>query len=282
MSNKRVVGYFSNFITEQEVSQKYEGYTDLLFAFWVDPINGVSGAAEAIVKDPNIMVFVKSKGIKCILAAGGASYVPDSSNPETAATNGKAYGTALAAYAIEHKFDGVDLDIENIQIDDSSIAWLVQATLAIQKFSYEKDYTLVISHAPQAPYFLRDGGYAEVEKQTNNAIAYYNIQYYNQGTYSYQEYEDYDSIFPKLYEGQVNPTSIVSISKSGVPSDKLLVGKPITEADVNNTGYVPLGELCDILEYAINKDVSFGGVMGWKVDSDSGDWGETIDNTLNS
>ncbi len=280
MANNRVVGYFDDWVTVQDIENKYKGYTDLMFSFWVN--KSVAGAAEAVTTDNGkIIELVKSKGIKCILAAGGSTFTPDISTPggNTAAE----YGKALADFATKYKFDGVNLDIENVSMSNDAINWLIKVTQAVKKASPD----LQISHAPQAPYFLPDGGYSEVEKGTNNAIDYYNIQYYNQGTWSYQAYSNYNSIFDTTYNGQPNSTSILSITASGVPSEKLVIGKPISKNDTGGggtgTGYIPLDTLCTILEQAQTNDVPFGGVMGWKVDSDvQGTWGEKISQTLNS
>ena len=38
MNTKRVVGYFNGYVGEQEVAERIEGYTDVLFSFWVSLI----------------------------------------------------------------------------------------------------------------------------------------------------------------------------------------------------------------------------------------------------
>ncbi|WP_299125792.1 glycosyl hydrolase family 18 protein [uncultured Tenacibaculum sp.] len=271
---KKVVGYFSNWITLADIESKYEGYTDLLFSFWQDPKKGVIGAAEAVVNNPEIISFLKSKNKKCILAAGGEYLNPLNFDP-------KIYGYNLANFAIQHQFNGVDLDIENIIMDSQTIQWLVDVTIAVNKTSMEKNYPLQISHAPQAPYFMFNGGYSEIERKTNGIIDYYNIQYYNQGNWEYQSYENYNSLFETQYNAVLNPTSILSITKQNVPSHKLILGKPITPEDVNNTGYIPTEKLEAILSKAIDNKIEFGGIMGWKVDSDiNGEWGLAMSKTL--
>lgn len=273
---KRVVGYFSDWINLQDIESKSKGYTDVLFAFWVDPTTGVAGAAEAAKNDPQLIKKVKEMGKKCILAAGGATMQPLAFDPVH-------YGTELAKYAIEHQYDGVDLDIENIQMNEDSINWLSAATNSVVQVCQETNYQLIISHAPQAPYFQNgDLSYAEVEKRTNGAIDFYNIQYYNQGSWAYQSYENYESIFETTYEGIINPTSILSITQNSViPPEKLVVGKPVTKLDATNTGYIPIDELASIFEKAEHNQIEFGGVMGWKIDSDqNGIWGVCMHQTL--
>ncbi|WP_459211123.1 glycoside hydrolase family 18 protein [Aquimarina rhabdastrellae] len=275
---KRVIGYFNNWITVEDVKKKCEGYTDILFSFWVSP-SEISGAAEAVEEDPEIIEFLKGNNKKCILAAGG-----DTMNPINYSASD--YGIQLANYAIEMGYDGVNLDIEHIPMDTAGIAWLTEVTMAVKSLSIIREYELEISHAPQATYFKNRDGYSEVERRTQGIIAYYNIQYYNQGTWGYQEYETYETMFEKEFNdnGQIlqNATAIPSIIDQGIPGEKLIVGKPITYNDAYNTGYIPVENLQSILEKA-NNDSSFtyGGVMGWKIDSDiDGAWGKTMSETL--
>ncbi|MEX6626172.1 glycosyl hydrolase family 18 protein [Tenacibaculum salmonis] len=271
---KKVIGYFNNWTPLEEVQNKYEGYTDLLFSFWQDPETSVTGAAEEVLKTPEILEFLKSKNKKCILATGGKYFYP--LNYE--AVN---YGTALANFAIQHKFDGVNLDIKNIAITSQVIQWLIDVTITVHQISNEKNYPLEIYHTPQATLFMANEGYSEIEKKTNGIINYYNIQYYNQGEWEYQSYEDYTSLFEEMYNNIENPTAILSIIRQGIPANKLIVGKPITTDDVNNTGYISLENFEDILSTAITNKIPFGGVMGWKVDSDiNGIWGKSIAKTI--
>ena len=271
---KRVIGYFANWITLEDVKNKYEGYTDILFSFWVSP-SEIDGAAEAVEETPEIIQFLKSENRKCILAAGGDTLRPVDYNPSN-------YGIELANYAIEMGYDGVNLDFEHIEMDDPGIAWLAEVTMAVKSLSIIREYELEISHAPQATYFKERNGYSELERRTQGIIAYYNIQYYNQGTWGYQEYEEYETMFEKEYNdnGQIlhNATAIPSIIDQGIPAEKLIVGKPITINDVYNTGYVPVDKLQAILERANdNSNFSYGGVMGWKIDSDiNGEWGKAM------
>ncbi len=205
---KKVIGYFSNWINLQNVKDKYQGYTDIIFAFWQDPTSGVSGAVEAVIKQPEILNFLKSKNKKCILAAGGANL----QNPLQ--FNAQKFGTDLANFAINHNFDGVDLDIENLTVPPTiaEINWLVDATKAVKAINED----LLISHAPQATYFTNNGGYSLVEQDTNGIIDYFNIQYYNQGTWEYQTYDNYESMFETSYNNYSNNTSIPSIIEQGI------------------------------------------------------------------
>lgn len=285
MSTKQVVGYFNGWVTQDELSSRIEGYTHVLFSFWVDPEQGVAGAAEAAVANNNALIkYVQSQGKKCMLAAGGGTYTPDFGNTD----NAREYGLALAKYALDHGYDGVDFDIENIYDFATSLPWLAAATNAASQYASENQKSLIISHAPQAPYFHAQGqaGYGQLEAMTQGCINFYNIQYYNQGNDAYQAYDTFNKIFPKTYDGAANNTAIESISANGIPGEKLIVGKPITSADVGSagaTGYISEDKLAAILFEAQKQGISFGGVMGWKIDSDiDGQWGKAMNKTLNS
>ncbi len=279
MATNRVVGYYNGSnITEQSVLDQTSGYTHVVFSFWLDPSSGALDSAGTVQQNPGILDAVKNAGKKAILAAGGATYYPDVQDTGAAET----FGAELAQYALEMGYDGVDFDIENIQMNADSIKWLATATNSF--FGVEGADALEVSHAPQAPYFsTATSGYAAVEAQTKGKIDFYNIQYYNQGDWAYQSYEDFSAIFDKSYEGTDNPTAILSIPDQGVPAEKLVVGKPITAADATNTGYIPTDDLAAIIEKAKGQDIEFGGVMGWKIDSDTdGKWGDAMDKAVNS
>ena len=48
-------------------------------------------------------------------------------------------------------------------------------------------------------------------------------------------------------------------------------------------GFIPMDQLSQILTEAIENKIDFGGVMGWKIDSDiNGVWGKTMQNCLDS
>jgi chitinase len=284
MKDYKVVGYFNGSVTLDSVTKCIGGYTDIIFSFWVSPEQGVAGAAASAVGNSDIINSVKKAGKKCILAAGGSTYLPEVADLQHA----KEYGKALAEYALANGFDGVDLDIENIQMNQQTLQWLAAVTNAVVSVATEKKTTLQISHAPQAPYFHKTEGYAKLEELTAGRIDYYNIQYYNQGSYAYQAYEDFSSMFDIEYLGVSNETSVKSIitqDSPKVPFEKVVIGKPITKDDVgssNSTGYIPTCALVDILNQAKARKIPFGGVMGWKIDSDiDGAWGETLNECLN-
>jgi hypothetical protein len=74
-------------------------------------------------------------------------------------------------------------------------------------------------------------------------------------------------------------TSVGEIAAKGIPMSKIAMGKPITQADAANTGFIPVTDLASIIDtarqpgnvWANGRDV--GGVMGWRFQSDrDGTW----------
>ena len=101
----------------------------------------------------------------------------------------------------------------------------------------------IITHAPQGPYFkndyYRNGGYITVDKEVGDMIDFYNVQFYNQGN---TQYNSYNELFISS-SGFFSGTAVKQIIAKGVPSNKIVVGKPAAQADVMNTGYVSASEL---------------------------------------
>ncbi len=118
----------------------------------------------------------------------------------------------------------------------------------------------IISHAPQAPYFSPGyaprGGYLTVNNVVGKFIDFYNIQFYNQGN---STYSTYDLLF--LDSGSLNPqTAIYQLIAQGVAPEKIVLGKPVTQADAYNTGFVSSGEL----NLMLKKSKADTNNPGWK------------------
>lgn len=67
--------------------------------------------------------------------------------------------------------------------------WIIQFTKTLRAMLPNH----IITHAPQGPYF-NDGyyntkSYVKVHNEVGSMIDFYNIQFYNQGTTSYDTYE---------------------------------------------------------------------------------------------
>ena len=73
-----------------------------------------------------------------------------------------------------------------------------------------------------------------VHQKVGNTIDFYNVQFYNQETTSYDTYQTLFEQSGSVFSG----TSVQEIVKRGVPSRKLVVGKPVNTSDATNTGWV--------------------------------------------
>lgn len=248
-----------------EIIETAGDVNEILIAFWTQSY-GPTGAALEWVRgtfgDTQTAVErFHDAGIKVVIAVGGAFEVPVTGNPD----DGYRYGEQAAQFALENHFDGVDFDIENLAPGDpeGTSEWLARATIAARNVYPDA----LISHAPQAPYFspVQAYGYLEVNDKVGDLIDNYNIQFYNQMAAAYDTYEDLFIFSDPFYQPE---TAISEIYENGVPLDKIVVGKPVTENDLYNTGYVPPELLGHFICEGAFDGLEVGGVMGWQWTSD--------------
>jgi len=178
----------------------------------------------------------------------------------------------------KNQLDGVDLDWEDNAAMEAGKgeAWLISITKTLRNL-LPKSQGYIISHAPQAPYFMGtskypSGGYLTVDKEVGNMIDFYNIQYYNQGTSAY----DTETTLFKKSDGWATGTSVGELVSKGIPLSRIVVGKPVTTGDAANTGYVQVDTLEGIFRSA--RGTGWGtGFMGWQYKSDTdGSWSDKL------
>ena len=151
----------------------------------------------------------------------------------------------LGAFVQSNNLDGVDIDWEDNDAMKKGLgeAWLITFSQILRSLLPNH----IISHAPQAPYFnpniYPNGGYKAIHDQVGNTIDFYNVQFYNQGDTTY---DTYDSLF--IDSGHLNPeTAIYQMMARGVEPGKIVLGKPVTEADAYNTGFIKGSDLNSLL-----------------------------------
>ena len=280
------------------------GYNTILLAFWIPNQDGTSNPVDVglVWAQPerffdtqnsqfgttgdqirtSLVNTYHSNGVTVLVSAFGATSFPTSMGiPATAC------GESLAQFVIDMQLDGVDLDYEDNAAMEAGTAvpWLIEMTEAMLKKFKATGKKYIIAHAPQAPYFI-DGKYPMNYVEFHNSILsdgrtvgdnidHYLVQFYNQGS---STYSTYTSLF-ETSDGWSYGTSVREIANKGIPMSKIVVGKPITQADVVNSGYIPAGELASIMQTARQpgnvwaNDADVGGVMGWKFQSDrQGAW----------
>ena len=157
--------------------------------------------------------------------------------------------------------------------------WLINLTISLRnELPFSENY--IISHAPQAPYFMGNdssngypkGGYLTVHSKVGSLIDWYNIQFYNQ---ELTKYSTYSTLF-EYADGWANNTSVYQMMNGNnnfnvkIDSSYIVVGKPVTTSDASNTGYVDPNDLQNIFNQAIeNKENKWNtGFMTWQFRSD--------------
>lgn len=182
----------------------------------------------------NLKQKYAAAGVKLLISAFGAT-----DNPTSSGADPVQVGQKIAAFANDNLFDGVDIDWEDSAAfekgDGSGEQWLITLT---QTLRANLNPGLIITHAPQAPYFTNDtgkypkGAYRAVHQAVGNIIDFYNIQFYNQnGMYSTG-----DTLF-NVSGGWAPQTSVKEMIAAGVAASKIIIGKPATVGDANS-GYM--------------------------------------------
>ncbi len=280
------------------------GYNIVNLAFWLANTDGTSNPVDVALVWVNpeeyfdvdnsqfgstpeeirnsLLEAYHAQGARVLISAFGATQFPT-----TEGISATACGENLAQFVIDYQLDGVDLDYEDNAAMESgtSVPWLVEMTNAMLKKFKASGKRYIILHAPQAPYFM-DGKYPENYIALHNSELYdgstmgdhidgYLVQFYNQGT---SEYDDYESLFEEA-NGWALGTAVQQIADKGIPMRKISVGKPVTPQDAANTGYVPPDELAAIFREARQPGAPWsrirrvGGVMGWQFINDpEGEW----------
>ena len=105
-----------------------------------------------------------------------------------------------------------------------------------------------------------------VNKQVGHLIDFYNVQFYNQGDTKYDSYQALFIESGSYFSG----TAVKEIIARKVPAKKIIVGKPVTQADASNTGAVSSSDLGVWTTKAYTELKWYGGVMYWQYVSDVG------------
>ncbi|KAJ3108596.1 hypothetical protein HK100_003415 [Physocladia obscura] len=248
-------------------------YNYINLGFWLD-----AGAWDTAVTWVNLDSATRQSyvnayhaaGKKILITAFGAAEWPTSGgvNPVTSAQN-------LAAFVVEYSLDGADIDWEDNNAMDAGTgeAWLITFMQTLRPLLPSPQY--IISHAPQAPYFIdntsvyKNNAYIAVNAAVGSLIDFYNVQFYNQGANT-----PYNTCTTLLTTsgGDWPGTSLFEIAGHGVPLSKLVIGKPITQAGASNTGYTDPTTLASCIAQAV-ADGWDAGVMGWQFTLDpTGSW----------
>ncbi|CAO3658517.1 unnamed protein product [Umbelopsis ramanniana] len=243
-------------------------YNVIILGFWLDQglyDSGYSWGQLDSTTRQSYLDAIHAAGKKILISAYGAAEWPTTGgvDPTTSAKN-------LAAIVKQLDLDGADIDWEDNSAMDAGTGeqWLITFQNALRAELPSGDY--LISHAPQAPYFIintaqyPNGAYQAVHKEVGSSIDWYNTQFYNQGS------SGYDTCTTLLTQsgGAFPGTSLFEIIDSGIDSDKLLIGKPATPAGATNTGYMDPSDLATCISQAKSQGWD-AGVMLWQYTLDT-------------
>ncbi|KAE9394714.1 glycoside hydrolase [Gymnopus androsaceus JB14] len=132
----------------------------------------------------------------------------------------------------------------------------------------------ILTHAPVAPWFspgkFGGGAYLKVDSTVGSLIDWYNVQFYNQGI---TEYTTCAGLLTSSSSTWPN-SALFQIAASGVPLNKLVIGKPATTGDASN-GFMSTSTLASCLATAKNSGWN-AGAMVWEFPDASSSWIQAV------
>ena len=189
---------------------------------------------------------------KVFLSIGGAAYEPTQANPNVvyAAWKNNAGKVVdgieklLTNFKDRLAIDGIDFDYEDtvsLTTTESNPAptWGAELLIQLTTELHSRRPDLLISHAPQGPYLVpnntttrnNEGGYIPIIQTVGSLISYLFIQFYNNPPYSLCASEETSNSY--------TIQQILNYAEeAGMPSSKLVVGKPLMPDGDAENGYV--------------------------------------------
>jgi len=155
-----------------------------------------------------------------------------------------------------------DLDIEHINdLFDETATFLGEVCQNLKNIVPG----CIISHAPQPPYFTPQFGniYLTLYKNYSQYFDFMSIQYYNNGPS-----QTYDQIFIESDVNYAPKTSVFELMNQGILPSYIVIGKPVNESQGDAGGYVPLPQLTNFFQqalqdYRVQDWTKDGGSMIW-------------------
>ena len=175
----------------------------------------------------------------------------------------------ISTFVNDNKLDGVDVNFEDFNCFNSNPEVCIDWIVTLVEELHAKLARAIITLAPVAPWFSThsyNGAWLKIHERIKDKVAWYNIQYYNQGVNSYT---DCNSLFTdtESRSNLTSQTSVAALIAAGVEPGKIVVGKPSTPSDALN-GYVDANTLAQYLrEFPGTRDL--GGLMTWQLKNDT-------------
>ncbi|KAG2106191.1 glycoside hydrolase family 18 protein [Suillus discolor] len=266
--------YSDAYVSTEPTVSEISGFNVFALSFLVE--YGAADQAQeweelTAAQRSSILSEYDAAGISLIVSLFGSTETPTSSGYDPIDT-----ANTMAAWVIEYGLQGVDIDYEDFAAFNAGTGaaeqWLGNFTTQLRTQLPQGQY--ILTHAPVAPWFTPDrwggGGYLWVNSVVGDMIDWYNVQFYNQGT---TEYTTCDGL---LYNSSTAwpQSALFQIADSGVPLDKLVIGKPATAAQATN-GYIDPSLLASCVSSAY-ADGWNGGVMVWEYPYANASWIATV------
>lgn len=187
------------------------------------------------------LLVLRDSGVKILGMLGGAAQGSFTRLDQSAAVF-EAHYVPLRAMIRRHRFDGLDLDVE----EDMSLAGIVRL---IDRLKADFGPAFLITLAPVAPALcggrhLSGFDYEALEVLRGGSIAWYNVQFYCG------------------WGDMGSPAGYEVIVARGWPVEKVVVG--LVTNPGNGEGFVAMEAFEGVLEGLVRRFEGFGGVMGWE------------------
>lgn len=245
--------------------------------------------------------LLRESGVRVMLSFGGATV----SSAQYAALSQDVPGLAkqIAAFVktpptedgLPLTFDGIDIDWEDTpgfnNVEEAGYdgrRFLIELTRALRHpGNLPRAEGWLLTHAPQPPYLSSDpassgwglDGYADVLNTVGAEIDWIHMQYYNNP--GFENPADIVRNYQDIVSGWQGIDGLTDFK--GLPSHKLLIGKPVGPDDAYS-GFLPAPIIAQqILIPLIERyGAKFGGVFGWHLLSDpDGAWAATFATVIN-
>lgn len=258
------------------------GVTHIILCFIIQPetaspfqvVDAINGFISLSTPDQQskLLKLMDQYNARLMISFGGASSVPCPFDVilDSYYKDPKTLASGLVDIAKKHGFHGIDLDVEHLigkyykgQCPDGEVTqetdpekistYLADVSIEIKR----SDPSLIVSHAPQYPYFGPSyfEVYSLVEQKAKDAIDFYNIQYYNNGDTS-----TYDLVFK-----QNDFKAAVAQLIPNIPIEKIVVGKSIQGGEVMDLDIFASWIQTASTDDSLNDWIHKGGVMIWEL-----------------
>ncbi|KAF8519829.1 glycoside hydrolase family 18 protein [Gautieria morchelliformis] len=246
-----------------------KGFNTLILSFLL--ASGAADQADAWTQlsasqRSSIKANYKANGITLLVSAFGST-----ESPTTDGKDPTALAQGMANWVKTWGMDGIDVDYEDFKAvsKGTAVGWLKTFTTVLRNNLPAGQF--VITHAPVAPWFGQGQPYSQLDASVGHLIDWYNVQFYSQGT-AYTTCTTLVSASGDPFPG----TSVLEIVASGVPQQKVVIGKPGTPADDPHiNGFLETKTLAQCLVQAKAKGWN-AGVMAWEFPDANAQWIQTV------